>query len=203
LAHYARRAVDIEYHFPFGWKEIEGIHDRGNFDLSNHSRQSQKELSCKGSEDQSSYIPYIIETSVGVERTFLALLCDVYEKVEGGRGNKSKQEAEICLHFKPSLSPVQVAILPLVKNKPVLVEKAKEIYDELRLQFRCQYDQGGSIGRRYRRQDEIGTALAITIDFQSLEDGTVTCRDRDSMEQSRLKITDLSTKISQIISTKK
>ena len=199
LAHYARRAVDIEYHFPFGWREIEGIHDRGNFDLSNHSRQSQKELSLKDPENQSNHIPYVIETSVGVERTFLALLCDVYEKVEGGRGENSKQKTEIYLHFQPSLSPVQVAILPLAKNNPALVEKAKEIYNKLRLQFRCQYDQGGSIGRRYRRQDEIGTALAITVDFQSLEDGTVTCRDRDSMKQSRLKIVDLSTNIFQII----
>ncbi len=200
LAHYARRAVDIEYHFPFGWREIEGIHDRGDFDLSNHSRQSQRELSYKDPESQLSYIPYVIETSVGVERTFFALLCDVYEKVKGGRGKNSKQEAEICLHFQPSLSPVQVAVLPLVKNKPAIVKKAKEIYDELRLRFRCQYDQGGSIGRRYRRQDEIGTALAITVDFQSLEDGTVTCRDRDSMKQSRLKIADLLRDISQIIS---
>jgi glycyl-tRNA synthetase len=187
LAHYAKKAVDILYKFPFGWKEIEGIHNRGDWDLSNHSKNSGEDLKYEG------YFPYIIETSVGVDRSLFAFLCEAYEEVKGGRTEttESAKEVEIVLRLSKVLAPVKVAILPLVKNKPQIVDKAREIYETLKDHFVCQYDETGSIGRRYRRQDEIGTVFCLTIDFDSLEKDDVTIRDRDTMKQERIGIRDL------------
>jgi len=186
-AHYAQRQVDIEYKFPFGWKEIEGIHDRGDWDLFNHSKFSNKDLSYE------KYIPHIIETSVGVDRSFFAFLCEAYQEIKGGRTKTTKavKEAEVVLRLDKRLAPIKVAVLPLVKNKPKVVKKAKQVFDLLKPYFMCQYDEIGSIGRRYRRQDEIGTPFCLTIDFGTLEKQDVTIRDRNTMKQKRVKIKDL------------
>jgi len=183
LAHYAKRAVDILYNFPFGWKEIEGIHNRGEWDLSNHSKHSGVDLKYEGE------FPNIIETSVGADRSLFAFLTDAYEEVKGGRTEttESAKEMEVVLNFSKKLAPVKVAVFPLLKNKSELVTKAKEIYNDLKKHFTCQYDESGSIGRRYRRQDEVGTPFCITIDFDSIKDGTVTIRDRATMKQERIK----------------
>ncbi len=193
LPHYAKRALDIEYKFPFGWQEIEGIHNRGDWDLSNHSKHSGEDLKYYDEETKQKYFPHIIETSVGVGRSLFAFLCDGYQEVKGGRTKttKSAKEVEVLLRLHKSLTPIKVAILPLVKNKPKLVKKAKEVYQMLKPYFMCQYDEVGSIGRRYRRQDEIGTIFALTVDFESLEQNDVTVRDRDTMKQERVKIKDL------------
>ena len=187
LAHYAKRAVDIEYEFPFGWKEIEGIHNRGDWDLSNHSKHSGQDLRYEG------YFPYIIETSAGADRSFLTFLIDAYQEVKGGRTTttESTKEEEVVLRLDKKIAPIQVAVLPLVKNKPALVEKAREIERLLKPYFMCQYDEADSIGRRYRRQDEIGTPFAITVDFETLEKNDVTLRDRDTMKQERIGTEDL------------
>jgi len=192
-AHYARRQVDIEYKFPFGWKEIEGVHNRGDWDLSNHSKHSKKDLRYFDDQTKEKYFPFIIETSIGVDRLFFALLCDAYQEIKGGRTKTTKptKEFEVLLKLDKRIAPVKVAILPLVKNKKELVEKAKEVYQILKSNFFCQYDEVGSIGRRYRRQDEIGTPYCVTIDFDTLKDNTVTIRDRDTMEQERVKIEEL------------
>jgi len=190
LPHYAKRAVDIEYKFPFGWQEIEGIHNRGDWDLSNHSKKSGEDLKYYDKETGKKYFPHIIETSVGVDRSLLAFLCDAYQEIKGGRTKTTKatKETEVVLKLHKSLAPVKVAVLPLVKNKPKLVKKAKEVYQMLKPHFTCQYDKVGSIGRRYRRQDEVGTLVCLTPDFQTLEDDTVTVRDRDTMKQERVKV---------------
>lgn len=186
-AHYARRQVDIEYKFPFGWQEIEGVHNRGDYDLSNHSKHSGHELKYEG------YHPYIIETSAGADRSFLTFLVDAYSEVKGGRTKttESAKEMEVLLKFDKALAPIKVAVLPLVKNKPVIVKQAKEVYQSLKPHFNCQYDEVGSIGRRYRRQDEIGTLYALTVDFDSLKKKDVTLRDRNTMKQQRVKIKEL------------
>ena len=186
-AHYASRQVDIEYKFPFGWKEIEGVHNRGDWDLSNHSKHSSQDLSFEN------YIPHIIETSVGVERISLAFLCEAYTEIKGARTKTTKaiKEIEILLKLDKKLAPIKAAILPLVKNKPELVKKAQVVWQLLKPHFVCQYDEVGSIGRRYRRQDEIGTIFCLTCDFQTLEDDTLTVRERDTMKQERVKIKDL------------
>lgn len=183
-AHYARRQIDIEYKFPFGWHEIEGVHNRGDYDLSNHTKHSGQELKYEG------YIPYVIETSAGADRTFLAFLINAYSEIKGGRTEttESSKEMEIMLKLHKSLAPIKVAVLPLVKNKPEIVKKAKEVYKLLRTQFVTQYDEQGSIGRRYRRQDETGTLYAVTIDFDTLKKKDVTLRNRDTMKQERVKI---------------
>jgi glycyl-tRNA synthetase len=187
LAHYAKRAVDIEYKFPFGWQEIEGIHNRGDWDLSNHAKHSGEDLKYE------EYFPHIIETSVGVDRSLFAFLVDAYQEVKGGRTKTTKavKEMEVFLKLNKSLAPVKVAVLPLVKNKPELVKKAKQVYKLLKPHFVSQYDETGSIGRRYRRQDEIGTLFCLTIDFDSLKKDDLTVRDRDTMKQERVKIKDL------------
>ena len=192
-AHYAKRQIDIEYHFPFGWKEIEGVHNRGDYDLSNHTKHSKEDLRYFDEQIGKKYIPYIIETSVGVERIFLAFLCDAYTEIKGGRTKTTKavKETEVVLKLDKRLSPIKVAVLPLVKNKPELVKKAKQVYQLLKPHFTCQYDEVGSIGRRYRRQDEIGTPLCLTIDFESLENNDLTVRNRDTMKQERVKIDNL------------
>jgi len=203
LPHYAKRAVDIQYKFPFGsprfggeagWQEIEGIHNRGDWDLSNHSKHSGEDFKYDPSTGSGqAYFPYIIETSVGVDRSLFAFLCDAYQEVKGGRTKTTKavKEVEVLLNLDKSLAPIKVAVLPLVKNKPKLVKKAKEVYQMLKPCFMTQYDEVGSIGRRYRRQDEIGTIFAITVDFETLEKNDVTVRDRDTMKQERIKTKDL------------
>lgn len=185
LVFYAKEAYDIEYNFPFGFKELEGIHARGEHDLGSHSKGSGKNLTYTDSETNETYIPHIIESSVGVGRTMLAVLTDAYteEDVEG--------ETRVVLKFPPKLSPIKIAIFPLLKNKPKLVEKAHGIYDELKLKYMCEFDDSGNIGKRYRRQDEIGTPFCVTVDFESLEDEAVTVRDRDTMVQERIKIAEL------------
>lgn len=182
LAHYAKQAEDIEYNFPFGWKEIEGIHDRGDWDLSTHMKHSKQKLEYYDEETKTKLIPNIIETSAGVDRNFLMFIYDAYED--------DKKRGNIVLHLHPKLAPIKVAVLPLVK-KGGLKEKAEEIFNSLKMDYVAYYDDAGSIGRRYARQDEIGTPYCITIDFETLEDESVTIRDRDSTEQKRVKISDL------------
>jgi glycyl-tRNA synthetase len=179
LAHYAKAAVDIEYEFPFGWGEIEGIHNRTNFDLSRHQEFSGKSLEYFDQEAQEKYLPYVIETSAGASRSFMAFLVDAYEEEE------LEKETRTVLRFHPRLAPFKAAVLPLV-NRDGMDEIGMKLYRDLQKDFKVFYDDSGSVGRRYRRQDEIGTPYCITIDSQSLEDQTVTIRDRDSMEQVRV-----------------
>lgn len=197
LAHYAKKATDIEYKFEFTenevFKELEGIHNRGDWDLSRHQEFSKQKLTAKD-ENNKEFIPYVIETSGGVDRAMLAFLLDAYEEVKGGRTTttESTKESEIVLHLHPRLAPVQIAILPLSK-KEELNKKSQEVYELLAGQYRLMYDETQAIGRRYRRQDEIGTPYCVTIDFDSLADKKVTVRDRDSMKQDRVAITELGT----------
>jgi len=191
LPHYAKEAGDIEYHTPFGWKEIEGIHNRGDWDLSRHAQFSGANLKYEGE-----YYPFVIETSAGADRLMLAFILDAFEEVKGGRTTTTKatKEEEIILHLHPCLAPIKVAVLPLVRK---LQKPAQQVYQEIRKQFWAEYDEDGSIGRRYRRQDEIGTPFCVTIDFQTLDDQTVTIRDRDTMKQERVAIKQLSQVLSQ------
>ncbi|HOK00371.1 MAG TPA: glycine--tRNA ligase [Candidatus Pacearchaeota archaeon] len=193
LAHYARKAFDIEYNFPFGWKEIEGVHNRGDWDLSNHSKHSGENLNYFDEKEKKYFYPYIIETSVGVERSLFAFLCDSYEEIIGGRTKttEAKKEKEIVLKLDKKLAPIKVAVFPLVKNNEKIIQKSKEVYKMLKTDFVCFYDENDSIGRRYRRQDECGTPFDITIDFESLEKDDVTVRDRDTMNQERIGISKL------------
>ena len=193
LSHYSKRTVDIEYKFPFGWSELAGVANRTNFDLSQHSKFSGQDLNYYDEDLKKSYIPYVIEPTLGIERILLALLVDGYEEITGGRTKTTKatKETEVVLKLNKKLAPIKVAVLPLVKNKPELVKKAKEVYQMLKPHFSCQYDEVDSIGRRYRRVDEIGCPWAITIDFETLKKEDVTIRDRDSMVQERVKISDL------------
>jgi len=184
LAFYAKIAYDVEYNFPFSWKEIEGIHNRTDYDLSRHTQATAKDLTYFDDQTKDRFIPYIIETSAGVDRTMLVCLIDgYYEEVVKG-------EERTVLRLDPKIAPIKAGIYPLVKrdNMP---EVAKKIEDLLRPHFKVFYDEGGAIGRRYRRQDEVGTPFGITVDSQTLEDETVTLRERDSMEQIRVKIDDL------------
>jgi len=184
LAHYAKECYDIDYLFPMGWAELEGIANRGDFDLVQHSSFSGKSLSYYDEETKQHITPYIIEPSAGVDRSFLAFLCDAYDEdvVEGG--------PRVVLHLHPDLAPIKVAVLPLSRREN-LVSLAKEVYADLRRNWMVNYDDAQSIGRRYRRQDEIGTPFCVTIDFQSLEDKQVTIRERDSLNQIRLPIAEL------------
>ena len=190
LAHYANAAVDIEYKYPFGFKELEGIHSRTNFDLSQHEEFSGKKLQYFDNELEESYVPFVVETSIGLDRMFLSILSHAFteEKLEDG-------SERTVLKIPAALAPYKVAILPLVK-KDGMDEKAIEIYNELKFHFNCQYDEKDSIGKRYRRQDAIGTPYAITVDGQSLEDNTVTVRYRDTMEQKRVSVDELLVEIS-------
>jgi glycyl-tRNA synthetase len=197
LAHYSRGCVDIEYNFPIGWSEIEGIASRGDYDLTQHQKFSGEDMNYFEDETKEKYIPYVIEPSCGVERVFLAILCDSFTEVEGGRTSttESNKEKEYLLRINKKIAPVKVAVLPLVKNKKEITEKAREVYNLLKQNFSCQYDETGAIGRRYRRQDEIGTPWAVTIDFESVTNNDVTLRNRDTMEQVRVEIKDLVSKI--------
>lgn len=182
LAHYANAATDIEFLMPFGFKEVEGVHSRTNFDLSRHEEFSGKKLRYYDPVSKESYIPYVVETSIGVDRLFLSLLCGSYAEEPTDNG-----EIRTVLRLPAALAPVKLAILPLVR-KDGLDEKASQIMNELRLHFACQYDEKDSIGKRYRRQDAIGTPFCITVDHQTMQDDTVTIRERDTMEQHRLPI---------------
>ena len=182
LAHYANAATDIEYQMPFGFKEVEGIHSRTDFDLKQHEKFSGKKLQYFDPELNKSYVPFVVETSIGVDRMFLSVIAASYceETLENG-------ETRVVMKLPPALAPVKAAILPLVR-KDGLPEKAREIMDNLKFNFSCQYDEKDSIGKRYRRQDAIGTPYCITVDHQTLEDNTVTIRERDSMEQKRVSL---------------
>jgi glycyl-tRNA synthetase len=184
LAHYAKAAYDIEYEFPFGWQELEGVHNRTDFDLSRHMEESKKDLRYWDEENKEKFIPYIIETSAGCDRTLLTCLVDAYREEE------VKGEKRVCLSFSPKIAPFKAAIFPLVK-KEGMPEVARRLYDDLRRSFKVFYDEGGAVGRRYRRMDEIGTPYCITIDGQTLEDDTVTIRERDSMEQTRHNLSEI------------
>jgi glycyl-tRNA synthetase len=184
LAHYARCCTDVEYQFPWEWGELEGIANRADFDLKQHSKFSGKGLSYFDEDIKETIVPYVIEPSAGVDRSMLAFLCDAYAE------EPDKDEIRIVMHLHPSIAPVKVAVLPLSKKEP-LSKLAREVYSELRQQWSTAYDDAQSIGRRYRRQDEIGTPYCVTIDFQSLEDNQVTVRERDSMEQTRIPINTL------------
>ncbi|MFW5783710.1 MAG: glycine--tRNA ligase [Spirochaetota bacterium] len=190
LAHYAKAAYDIEYLFPFGWNELEGVHNRTDYDLSRHAEFSGKDLTfLDDSRDNERYIPYIIETSAGLTRNVLMVLADAYEEEEVG-----ENDVRTVLRLHPSIAPVQVGVFPLVK-KDGLADLARKIERELREDFATFYDQGGAIGRRYRRQDEIGTPYCITIDYETKENDTVTLRFRDSMEQIRVPVADIASRI--------
>lgn len=235
LAHYAKACVDIQYSFPFGVQELEGIAARSDYDLSQHQKHSGKSLevfdeplklaaskldaaardaftekviadwTAHGKEVEAAqtfvaklfegkYLPHVIEPSAGVDRMMLALLCNAYEeqKLEDEKG---KEDVRVVMHFSPRIAPVKVAVFPLVKNKPELYSKAREIFEHLRCRYSAFWDESGAIGRRYRRQDEIGTPWCVTVDFQTMEDGTFTVRDRDSMQQERLTLAQLKVKI--------
>jgi glycine--tRNA ligase len=185
LAHYANAASDVEFKMPFGFKEVEGIHSRTNFDLSQHAQFSGKKIEYFDPELGESYTPYVIETSIGVDRMFLSVMSHAYEeeKLEGG-------DSRVVLRLPAALAPVKLAIFPLVK-KDGLPEKAHEIMNELRFHFKCAYEEKDSIGKRYRRHDAIGTPFCITVDHETLNDGCVTIRERDTMKQERVKIEDL------------
>ncbi len=196
LAHYAKAAVDIEYKFPMGFKEIEGIHARTNFDLSRHQEFSGKKLQYFDPDLQESYVPHVVETSAGLDRVFLAIFSEALttEQLDGG-----KQRTVLKLH--PILAPIKVAVFPLVK-KDGLPEKAREIFNQLRFKYMCFYEEKDSIGRRYRRHDAIGTPFCITIDYQTLEDNSVTLRDRDTMQQERIHIHELEQRLDELLDWK-
>ncbi len=197
LAHYANTATDIEFKFPFGFKELEGIHSRTDFDLSRHEEFSGKKLRYFDPETKESYVPYVIETSIGLDRMFLAVMSASYEEETLPDGTQ-----RTVMHLPAILAPVKAGILPLVK-KDGLAEIAREIYDDLKWDFMVQYDEKDAIGRRYRRQDAIGTPYCITVDHQTKEDGTVTLRDRDSMEQTRIPVESLKALLSEKLSLRK
>ncbi len=187
LAHYADAAVDIQFEFPFGFKELEGIHSRTDFDLANHQELSGKKLQFFDPEAGESYVPFVIETSIGVDRMFLAILGHaLVEEAVADSDDEGNTRDVLKLH--PALAPIKCAVLPLKRNEDALVGKAREIFNQLKFSFPCQYDDTGSIGKLYRRQDAIGTPYCITVDFQTLEDNTVTLRERDSMLQERISI---------------
>lgn len=199
LAHYANAAVDIEFEFPFGFKEIEGIHSRTDFDLGSHQELSRKKLQYFDNEINQNYVPYVVETSAGCDRLFLMLMSNAYTEETVGEGDKQKQRT--YLKFHPALAPVKAAILPLVK-KDGLPEIAREIFDDLKYDFNLIYEDAASIGKRYTRMDLIGTPFCIAVDHQTKEDQTVTIRYRDTTEQERVKISELKEKIGQAVSFK-
>ncbi|MBR6778712.1 MAG: glycine--tRNA ligase [Clostridia bacterium] len=191
LAHYAKAACDIQYKYPIGWQELNGIHHRGDWDLSRHQEYSGKSMLYLDPYTNEKYIPNVVEYSIGADRLTLAVLCEAYEEetLEGG-------DTRVVMHFHPAIAPYKVAVLPLQKN---LSEKALEVYTKLSKYFMVTYDEAGSIGKRYRRQDEIGTPMCVTIDFDTLENNTVTIRDRDTMEQIRLSVDELVNYVNQKI----
>ncbi len=194
LVFYAKAACDMEYHFPFGWGELNGTHHRGVHDLSNHQNLSKKSMEYLDPITNQKYIPTVIESSQGVERLFLAILCDAYHTEPLADG-----DTRVVLKLNPNLAPYQICVLPLQKKG--LTETATKLYRDLQQHFTVTYDDAGSIGKRYRRQDEIGTPLCLTVDYDTLEDQAVTLRDRDTMQQTRVKIADLVTKVTDIFTS--
>ena len=196
LAHYANAATDIEFQMPFGFKEVEGIHSRTDFDLSSHEKYSGKNIKYFDPEINQSYTPYVIETSIGVDRMFLSIMSAAYceEQLEGG-------DSRVVLKLPPVLAPIKACVMPLVK-KDGLPEKAREILNSLKFDFKCSYDEKDSIGKRYRRQDAIGTPFCITVDHQTIEDNCVTIRYRDTMLQERVEIDKLHSIIADAVNMK-
>jgi glycyl-tRNA synthetase len=182
LSHYSKKTVDIEYKFPFGFSELYGLAHRGDFDLSSHSKASGEKLEYLDQANNRKYIPHVLEPTFGLDRSILVALASAYTEEKVG------DETRTVLKFPKEIAPIKVAIFPLLKNKEQLVGKAKEVFDSLKQEFMCEFDDNGNIGKRYRRQDEIGTPYCVTIDFDTMEDNTVTVRDRDSMEQERIEI---------------
>ena len=191
LVFYSAATTDIEFAFPFGWGELWGIADRTDYDLTHHMNHAKEDMIYLDQETGEKYVPYVIEPSLGADRVTLAFLCNAYDEEEIAEG-----DTRVVLHLHPALAPYKVAVLPLSKK---LSEKANEVYDMLTKDFMCDYDEAGSIGKRYRREDEIGTPYCVTVDFDTLEDGCVTVRDRDTMEQERVKIEALQNWIAQRI----
>ena len=193
LAHYANAATDIEYDFPFGFKELEGIHSRTDFDLTAHQNYSGRKMQYYDPEQGESYVPYVVETSVGLDRTLLAIISDAYqeEKLEDG-------SIRVVMNLPAFLAPYKVAVLPLVK-KDGMPEKARQILSDLQEDYNCQYDEKDAIGRRYRRQDAIGTPYCITVDNQTMEDNTVTIRIRTTMQQERISLDNVSKRIAELL----
>jgi len=185
LAHYARACTDIMFKFPFGTQELQGVAARGCFDLTSHAEASGKSMEYYDDERKEKYVPHVIEPSIGVDRLMLAVLTSAYAEDEVGGEKRS------LLKFHPRVAPIKAAVLPLVKNKPELMERAREIFEKLQRRYNVQFDSTGAIGRRYRRMDEVGTPFCVTVDFDTLEDGTVTLRDRDSTEQRRVSVAEL------------
>jgi glycyl-tRNA synthetase len=199
LAHYADAACDIEYNFPIGFKEVEGIHSRTDFDLRNHQEYSKKKMQYFDNDvdpatgkPYGNYIPYVIETSIGVDRTVMMVLSEAYE--EQDLSSEEKKDSRVVLKFPPKLAPIKLAVLPLVK-KDGLPEIARDIMNECKEHFRCFYEEKDTIGKRYRRMDAIGTPFCITIDHQTKEDNTVTIRYRDTMQQERIPISEIRQKV--------
>jgi glycyl-tRNA synthetase len=187
LSHYSNGTTDIEYDFPFGTSELAGVAQRTDFDLLAHQKSSGKSLEYFDEESSKKYIPYVIEPSMGIDRAILAVLCDAYDESDGSDG---REKGEVTLRLNPKIAPIKCAVLPLVK-KDGLAEKAKDAYKIIKSCFLAYYDESGSIGRRYRRQDEIGTPFCVTVDYDTLKDETVTIRDRDTMKQERIKISEI------------
>ena len=186
LAHYARACTDVVFKFPFGTQELMGLAARGCYDLTQHAEKSGKSMEYYDDERKEKYVPHVIEPSIGVDRLMLAVLCSAYAEDEVGGEPRS------LLKFHPRLAPIKCAVLPLVKNKPLLVERAQEIYEKLQRRYHVTYDAAGAIDRRYRRMDEVGTPFCVTVDFDTIEgDGTVTLRERDSTEQRRVTVDEL------------
>ncbi len=183
LVFYAQEAYDIEYNFPFGFKELEGLHARGDYDLSQHSQHSRQKLDYLDPYTNERYIPHIIESSAGVGRIFLALLSEAYKEEKLDDGSE-----RVVLKIKAELAPIKIAVFPLMKNKAELVKKAKEIFNTLKNEYMCEFDDNGNVGKRYRRQDEIGTPYCVTVDFDTLDNNTITVRDRDTMQQEKIKV---------------
>ncbi|MFT3845632.1 MAG: glycine--tRNA ligase [Lacibacter sp.] len=190
LAHYANAAVDVEYNFPFGWKELEGIHSRTDYDLRRHQEFSKKKMQYFDTEINQNYIPYVVETSVGLDRLFLTILSNSYHEEQVPTAEEGKMDTRTVLRIPAKVAPVKLAVLPLVK-KEGLPEIAKELVNDCRLSFHCQYDEKDSIGKRYRRQDAIGTPFCVTVDHQTKEDGMVTIRNRDTLIQDRIPVSDV------------
>jgi glycyl-tRNA synthetase len=201
LAHYADAAVDIQFEFPFGFKELEGIHSRTDFDLKSHQELSGRKIQYFDSELNENYIPYVVETSIGCDRMFLAIMSHaLVEEMVPGQDDPNKTRE--VLKLPPALAPIKCAVMPLKRNEEGLVKMAKDIFKRLRLSFTCQYDDTGSIGKLYRRQDAIGTPFCVCVDFDSLEDGTVTIRDRDTLQQERVTVEQLEKIISERVDMK-
>ena len=191
LVFYSKATTDIEFNFPFGWGELWGIADRTDYDLTQHMNHSKQDLTYLDSETNEKYVPYVIEPSLGADRVTLAFLCNAYDVEDLGEG-----DSRVVLHLHPALAPYKLAVLPLSKK---LGDKANEIFDKLSKSFSCDYDEAGSIGKRYRREDEIGTPYCLTVDFDTLEDNKVTIRDRDTMEQIRISIDEVESYIKEKI----